>query len=102
LSRLLSSACASSRRTRILARHLLYPVPKPASSAGTEGTQMDQALLESTARGDAVSFARMLKQAPIDDLDEVVAMLKRYLSTEEICTALTERIEKAPLEDLQS
>ena len=63
---------------------------------------MDQAILESTARGDAVSSAQMLKQAPIDDLDEVVAMLKRYLSTDEICNALTERAEKAPLEDLQT
>ena len=63
---------------------------------------MDQAILESTARGDAVSSAQMLKQAPIDDLDEVVAMLKRHLSTEEICAALAERIEKAPVEDLQT
>jgi hypothetical protein len=44
----------------------------------------------------------MLKQAPIDDLDEAVAMLKRYLSTDEICAALTERAEKAPLEDLHT
>jgi len=63
---------------------------------------MDQAVLESMVRGGAVSSAQMLKQAPIDDLDEVVAMLKRHLSTEEICTALTERIEKAPVKDLQT
>lgn len=63
---------------------------------------MDQATLESMVRGDAASSAQMLKQAPIDDLDEVVGLLKRYLSTEELCAALTQRIEKAPLEDLQT
>ncbi len=63
---------------------------------------MDQATLESIVRGDAASSAQMLRQAPIDDLDEVVGMLKRYLSTEEICAALTQRIEKAPVEDLQT
>jgi hypothetical protein len=45
---------------------------------------MDQAVLESMVGGGAASSAQMLKQAPIDDLDEVVGMLKRYLSTEEI------------------
>ena len=63
---------------------------------------MDQVILESMVRGGAVSSTQMLKQAPIDDLDEAVAMLKRYLSTDEICAALTERAEKAPVEDLQT
>jgi hypothetical protein len=63
---------------------------------------MDQAILEGTVPGDALSSTQMLKQAHIDDLDEVMAMLKRYLSAEEICAALTERIEKAPVEDLQT
>ena len=63
---------------------------------------MDQAILDGMVRAGAVSSAQMLKQATIEDLDKVVAMLKRYLSTEEICAALTERIEKAPVEDLQT
>jgi hypothetical protein len=63
---------------------------------------MDQVTLESMVRADAVSSAEMLKQAPIDDLDAAVAMLKRYVSADEICAALTERMEKAPIEDLQT
>ena len=63
---------------------------------------MKLAILESMVREGSVSSAQVLKQAPIDDLDEVVAILKRYLSTDEICAALTERIEKAPVEDLQT
>jgi hypothetical protein len=63
---------------------------------------MDQVSLESMVQTDAMSSAEMLKQAPIDDLDEAVAMLKRYVSTDEICAALTERMEKAPIEDLQT
>jgi len=53
-------------------------------------------------QADAMSSAEMLKQAPIDGLDEAVAMLKRYVSTDDICAALTERMEKAPIEDLQT
>jgi hypothetical protein len=63
---------------------------------------MDQVTLESMVRADALSSAEMLKQAPIDDLDAAVAMLKRYVSADEICAALTERMEKAPIEDLQT
>ena len=63
---------------------------------------MDQVTLESMVQADAMSSAEMLKQVPINDLDEAVAMLKRCLSTDEICAALTERMEKAPIEDLQT
>jgi hypothetical protein len=63
---------------------------------------MDKVSLESVVQTDAMSSAEMVKQAPIDDLDEAVAMLKRYVSTDEICAALTERMEKAPIEDLQT
>ena len=63
---------------------------------------MDQVSLESMVQTDATSSAEMLKRAPIDDLDEAVAMHKRYVSTDEICAALTERMEKAPIEDLQT
>jgi hypothetical protein len=62
---------------------------------------MDQVTLEIMVPAGAMSSAE-IKQAPIDDLDEVVATLKRYLSTDEICAALTERMEKAPIEDLQT
>jgi hypothetical protein len=63
---------------------------------------MDQITLESMFQTGAMSSAEMVKQAPIDDLDEAVAMLKRYVSTDEICAALTERMKKAPIEDLQT
>jgi hypothetical protein len=43
----------------------------------------------------------LLMQAPIDGLDEALTMLRRYCPAEEVCAALTERIAKAPVEDLE-
>ena len=63
---------------------------------------MDQATIEEMVRAGKIAVEELLMQAPIDGLDEVLTMLGRHLSTEEVCAALTERIAKAPIEDLET
>ena len=63
---------------------------------------MDQATIERMVRARKTAMEELLMQAPIDGLDEVLTMLRRHRSTEEVCAALTERIAKAPIEDLET
>ena len=63
---------------------------------------MDQATIERMVRARKTAAEELLMQAPIDGLDEVLTMLRRYCSAEEVCAALTERIAKAPIEDLET
>jgi hypothetical protein len=63
---------------------------------------MDQATIEEMVRARKIAVDELLMQAPIDGLDEVLTMLRRHLSTEEVCAALTERAAKAPIEDLEA
>jgi hypothetical protein len=63
---------------------------------------MDQATIEKMVRAGKIAVEELLMQAPIDGLDEVLTMLRRHLSTEDVCAALTERIAKAPIEDLET
>jgi len=44
----------------------------------------------------------LLMQAPIDGLDEALTMLRRYCPVEEVRAALTERVAKASVEDLET
>ena len=62
---------------------------------------MDQGTIEEMVRARKIAVEKLL-QAPIDGLDEVLTMLRRHLSTEEVCAALTERSAKAPIEDLET
>jgi hypothetical protein len=62
---------------------------------------MDQGTIEEMVRARKIAVEELL-QAPIDELDEVLTMLMRHLSTEEVCAALTERSAKAPIEDLET
>ena len=63
---------------------------------------MDQATIERMVRARKTAAEELLMQAPIDRLDEALTMLRRHCSAEEVCAALTERIAKAPVEDLET
>ena len=63
---------------------------------------MDQGTIELMVRAGKIAVEELLMQAPIDGLDEVLTMLRPHLSTEEVCAALTERMAKAPIEDLET
>ena len=63
---------------------------------------MDQGTIEEMVRARKIAVEELLMQAPIDGLDEVLTMLRRHLSTEEVCAALTERMAKARIEDLET
>jgi len=63
---------------------------------------MDQATIERMVRARKTAVEELLLQAPIDGLDEVLTVLRRHLSTEEVCVALTERMAKASIVDLET
>ena len=74
----------------------------PVRRAQSQGKVVDQATIERMIRARKTAAEELLMQAPIDGLDEVLTMLRRYCSAEEVCAALTERIAKAPIEDLET
>ena len=74
----------------------------PFRGAQSQGKVVDQATIERMVRARKTAAEELLMQAPIDGLDEVLTMLRRYCSAEEVCAALTERIAKAPIEDLET
>ena len=68
---------------------------------------MDQGTIVEMVRARKIAVQELLMQARIDGLDEVLTMLRRHLSTEElstgeVCAALTERMAKARIEDLET
>ena len=63
---------------------------------------MDQGTIEEMVRARKIAVEELLMQAPIDGLDEMLTMVTRYCSAEEVYAALTERMAKAPIEDLET
>ena len=73
----------------------------PFRGAHSQGKVVDQATIERMVRARKTAAEELLMQAPIDGLDEALTMLRRYCPAEEVRAALTERIAKAPVEDLE-
>ena len=83
------------------ARALSLASRPPFRGAQSQGKLVDQATIERIIRARKTAAEELLMQAPIDGLDEALTMLRRYCPAEEVCAALTERIAKAPVEDLE-
>ena len=63
---------------------------------------MDQAVLERMIRAGKLSTEDVLRQTPLDQLEEAMALLRRHRPAKDICQALTERIARAPLDDFNA
>jgi hypothetical protein len=62
---------------------------------------MDETVLENLLRSPKLT-AELLKDTPLEDLDEMLAVLGRYRPLEEMRAALMERIAKAPLAEFNT
>ena len=63
---------------------------------------MDQTVLERMIRTGRLSIADVLKETPVDRLEEALALLKHHRSAKDISQALMERIAKAPLQEFNT
>jgi len=54
-------------------------------------------VLERMVRDGKITVYEVVQQASLDRLDQVLTMLKRHQPAADICTALLERIARAPL-----
>jgi hypothetical protein len=63
---------------------------------------MNQAVLEKMLRARTISSAEVLRQTPIDGLDEALTILLRHCSAREVCEALMERIAATPLDEFHA
>ena len=54
-------------------------------------------VLERMVRDGRITVYEVVQRASLDRLEEVLAMLKRHQPVADICTALLERIARAPL-----
>lgn len=63
---------------------------------------MDQTVLERMIRMGKLSAAEVLKQTPVDRLEEALALLKHHRSAKDISQALMERIAKAPPQEFST
>jgi hypothetical protein len=62
---------------------------------------MDETVLENLLRSRKLT-ADLLKETPLEDLDETLAVLGRYRPLEEMRAALMERIAAAPLAEFNA
>src|SRR5262249_40762264 len=75
-----------------------YPRRKSAgASIRTLPWEREMDVLERMVRDGKITVYEVVQQASLDRLDQVLTMLKRHQPAADICTALLERIARAPL-----